>query len=72
MDADRQALLAAGADHVETTLLDTERTLTRVAALILGRPAPESPQTRAAEGMPLDGPADLHRVRHAHEVHPAR
>jgi hypothetical protein len=30
MDADRQHLLAAGADHVETTVLDTQRTLAQV------------------------------------------
>jgi predicted PurR-regulated permease PerM len=29
-DADRRHLLAAGADHVETTVLDTQRTLTQV------------------------------------------
>jgi predicted PurR-regulated permease PerM len=40
-DADRQHLLAAGADHVETTVLDTQRALAQV-ALTLGRLAPES------------------------------
>ena len=30
MDADCQQLLAAGADHVETTVLDTQRTLALV------------------------------------------
>ena len=29
-DADRQQLLAAGADHVETTVLDTQRTPTKL------------------------------------------
>jgi hypothetical protein len=41
-DADRQHLLAAGADHVETTVLDTQRALAQV-ALTLGRPAPPPP-----------------------------
>ena len=45
-DADRQQLLAAGADHVETTVLDTQRTLVRV-GLTRGHPAPESPPTPA-------------------------
>jgi predicted PurR-regulated permease PerM len=47
-DADRQHLLAAGADHVETTVLDTQRTLTQL-GLTLGRPAPESPPTPVPE-----------------------
>jgi hypothetical protein len=38
-DADRQHLLAAGADSVETTVLDTQRTLTQL-GLTLARPAP--------------------------------
>jgi predicted PurR-regulated permease PerM len=50
-DADRQHLLAAGADHVETTLLDMQRTLAQV-GLTLGRPAPESPPTPASRVMP--------------------
>jgi predicted PurR-regulated permease PerM len=41
-DADRQHLLAAGADHVETTLLDTQRALTQV-GLTLGRALDASP-----------------------------
>jgi predicted PurR-regulated permease PerM len=41
-DTDRQHLLAAGADYVETTVLDTQRTLAQV-GLTLGHPAPESP-----------------------------
>jgi hypothetical protein len=45
-DADRQHLLAAGADHVETTILDTQRALTQV-GLTLGRPAPDSPPVTA-------------------------
>jgi predicted PurR-regulated permease PerM len=40
-DADRQHLLAAGADYVETTVLDTQRVLTQV-GLTLGRPTSES------------------------------
>jgi hypothetical protein len=43
-DADREQLLAAGADYVETTVLDTRRALTQV-GLTLGRPAAESPPT---------------------------
>jgi predicted PurR-regulated permease PerM len=39
-DTDRQQLLAAGADHVETTVLDTQRALAQL-ALTLGRPVPE-------------------------------
>ena len=41
-DTDRQQLLAAGADHVETTVLDTQRALAQV-ALTLGRPVPSPP-----------------------------
>jgi predicted PurR-regulated permease PerM/CheY-like chemotaxis protein len=41
-ETDRQHLLAAGADYVETTVLDTQRTLAQV-GLTLGRPAPASP-----------------------------
>jgi len=41
-DTDRQHLLAAGADYVETTVLDTQRTLAQVGPT-LGRPAPASP-----------------------------
>ena len=36
-DTDRQHLLAAGADHVETTVLDTQRALVQV-GLTLGPP----------------------------------
>jgi hypothetical protein len=48
MDTDRQHLLAAGADHVETTVLDTQRALTQV-GLTHGRPAPELPTTLLPE-----------------------
>jgi len=54
-DADRQHLLAAGADHVETTVLDTQRTLVRV-GLTRGHPAPESPPTPAPEVVPWTAP----------------
>jgi hypothetical protein len=43
-DTDRQQLLAAGADYVATTVLDTQRALAQV-GLKLGRPASESPPT---------------------------
>ena len=43
-DVDREHLLAAEADYVETTVLDTRRALTQV-GLTLGRPAAESPPT---------------------------
>jgi hypothetical protein len=45
-DTDRELLLAAGADHVETTVLDTQRALAQV-GLALGRPAPELPPALA-------------------------
>jgi predicted PurR-regulated permease PerM len=48
MDADREHLLAAGADHVETTVLDTQQTLALVEHT-LGRPASESPLAPAPE-----------------------
>ena len=48
MDADRQHLLAAGADRVETTVLDTQRTLA-VVGNTLGRPAAELPPAPAPE-----------------------
>jgi predicted PurR-regulated permease PerM len=41
-ESDRQHLLADGADHVETTVLETQRALTQV-GLTLGRSAPEAP-----------------------------
>ncbi len=43
MDADRLHLLAAGADHVETTVRDTQRTLVQLRPPPLGRAAPEPP-----------------------------
>jgi predicted PurR-regulated permease PerM len=54
-DSDCQHLLAAGADCVETTVLDTQRALTQV-GLTLGRPAPESPPTPAPEVVPWTAP----------------
>jgi predicted PurR-regulated permease PerM len=51
MDADREQLLAAGADCVETTVLDTQRALAQV-GLTLDRPAPEAPPTPAPEILP--------------------
>jgi hypothetical protein len=50
-DTDRELLLAAGADHVETTVLDTQRALAQV-ALMLGHPAPELPPTLVPEAVP--------------------
>ena len=47
-DTDCQQLLAAGADHVETTVLDTRRALAEV-RLAVARPAPESPSTMVTE-----------------------
>jgi predicted PurR-regulated permease PerM len=47
-DADRQHLLAAGADHVETTVLDTHRTLAQVGRT-LGHAIPKSPPTLVPE-----------------------
>ena len=54
-DTDREHLLAAGADHVETTVLDTQRALAQV-GLTLGRPAPESPPTPVPEVVPWTAP----------------
>jgi len=51
MNADREQLLAAGADHVETTVLDMQRTLAMVG--LTRRPAaPESSPTPAPEVVP--------------------
>jgi predicted PurR-regulated permease PerM len=52
---DRQHLLAAGADYVETTVLDTQRALAQV-GLTLGHPAPESPPTLVPEVGPWTTP----------------
>ena len=51
MDADREQLLAAGADHVETTVLDVQRTLAMV-GLTRGPAAPESSPPPAPEVLP--------------------
>ena len=62
LDADCQQLLAAGADHVETTVIDTQRTLVLV-GLALGHAAPE-PLTDAGSGDGAMGrPDDGHRAR---------
>jgi hypothetical protein len=63
-DADCQQLLAAGADHVETTVLDTQRTLVRV-GLTRGSPAPESPPTSAPEVVRLTAPTTATALAHA-------
>jgi predicted PurR-regulated permease PerM len=54
-DTDRELLLAAGADHVETTVLDTQRALAQ-AALTLGRLAPESLPTLVLDVVPWTAP----------------
>jgi predicted PurR-regulated permease PerM len=54
-DTDRQQLLAAGADYVETTVLATQRALDQV-GLTLGRPARESPPTLVPEVVPWTNP----------------
>jgi hypothetical protein len=66
-DADRQHLLAAGADHVETSLLATQRTLIQIEPTS-ERPAPESPPTPGPEVRPRTvptTPAALGRVHGA-------
>ena len=67
-DTDREHLLAAGADYVETTVLDTQRALAQV-GLTLGRPAaPESPPAPVPEIVPWTAPTTvtaLGRVRGA-------
>jgi len=63
MDADRQHLLAAGADHVETTVLDTQRTLVMV-GLTCGHPGPESPPTPAPEVVPWTAPTTATALGH--------
>jgi predicted PurR-regulated permease PerM/CheY-like chemotaxis protein len=57
-DTDRQHLLAAGADYVETTVLDTHRALAQM-GLTLGRPAPEASPTRVPEVVPWTTPATV-------------
>jgi len=64
-NADRQHLLAAGADHVETTVLDTQRTLALV-GLTLRRPAPESIPMPALEIVPWTGPTTAPALARAH------
>jgi hypothetical protein len=69
-DADRQLLLAAGADHVETTLLDTQRTLAQL-GLTLERPAPESAPTPVPEVVPWTVPMMTPAVRRVRDASPA-
>ena len=64
-NADRQHLLAAGADHVEKTVFDTQRTLTLV-ALPLRRPAPESISPPALEVVAWTGPTTAPALARAH------
>jgi predicted PurR-regulated permease PerM len=69
-DADRQHLLAAGADHVETTVLDTQRTLAQL-GLTLGRPAPESPPTPPLEVVPWTAPTTATLFGQGQDASPA-
>jgi hypothetical protein len=69
-DADRQQLLAAGADYVETTVLDTQRTLTQL-GLTLGYPDPESSPTPAHEVVPRTTPTTSTAVGRAQGASPA-
>jgi len=69
-DTDRQHLLAAGADHVETTVLDTQRTLAQV-GLTLGRPAPDSPPTPAPDPVPWTVPTTFRARRRGQGATPA-
>jgi hypothetical protein len=62
-DADRQHLLAAGTDHVETTALDTQRTLVLVGST-RGHAAPESPPTPAPEVVPWTAPTTATALGH--------
>jgi predicted PurR-regulated permease PerM len=68
-DADREHLLAAGADRVETTVLDTERTLALVGHA-LGRPAPESPPAPAPELVPQTAPTTATVLARAQDASP--
>ena len=52
-EPDREHLLAAGADYVETTVLATQRALAQV-GLTLGRSARESPPTLAERDIPAE------------------
>jgi hypothetical protein len=61
-DADRQHLLAAGADCVATTVLETQRALIEV-ELVPGRPAPESPPTPAPQGVAWTVPTTATALR---------
>ena len=61
-DADRRHLLAAGADCVATTVLETQRALIEV-GLAPGRPAPESPPTPTPQGVPWTVPTTATALR---------
>jgi hypothetical protein len=54
-DADRQHLLAAGTDYVETTVLATQRTLV-LAGLTRAHLVPESPLPPAPDAVPWTAP----------------
>jgi len=69
-DADRQHLLAAGADHVEMTVLGTQRALAEV-GLTLARPAPESPSTPASEAEAWAAPTTAPTFGRALDTSPA-
>jgi len=64
MDADRQQLLAAGADHVETTVLDTQRTPV-LEGLTCGHSALESPPTPTPEVVPWTASTTATELRRA-------
>ena len=68
-DADREHLLAAGADRVETTVLDTQRTLALV-GLTCGRPVPESPPAPALELVPRTAPTTATALARAQDASP--
>jgi len=69
-DTDRQHLLAAGADCVETTVLDTQQALTQL-GLTLGRPAPEPPPTRARELVVSTAPTTATALERGQDASPA-
>jgi hypothetical protein len=68
-DADREHLLAAGADRVETTVLDTQRTLA-LAGLTRGRPAPESPPALAPTIAPRIAPTTATALARGQDASP--
>jgi hypothetical protein len=68
-DTDRELLLAAGADHVATTVLDTQRALAQV-ALTLVRPARELPTTLVREVVPETTPPTSTALEYARGAEP--